>query len=159
MSPPPGSSYLSPVPFEQKRNLPTSLKRRDGRLYWAHVRRKGQAGGMLGTSPHPSGEGRGKKRAGHWHLEVVTVGYHNHPSGGVFAGLRSRDKRQRETKDEKKTEDARNVSSHVSRMSHDRIACTSSTSSVHCIVINAGVLGELYMFHISSIKRMDNGDF
>lgn len=95
----------------------------------------------------------------HIKFTALQVGYHNHPSGGVFAGLRSRDKRRRETKDEKKTEDARNVSSHVSRMSHDRIACTLSTSGVHCIVINAGVLGELYMFHISSIKRMDNGDF
>jgi len=30
-------------------------------------------GGMFGTRPHPLGKGRGKKRAGHWSLEVVVV--------------------------------------------------------------------------------------
>jgi len=56
---------------------------KEGRGAWAgytfdvttHIpqRGEGQAGGMLGTSPHPSGERRGKKRAGRWRLEVVAV--------------------------------------------------------------------------------------
>jgi len=62
---------LSPVPSKHERNLPTSLKK--GRGTWAgyafdvmaHIpqERGGAGGGMFGTSPHPSGEGRGKKRA------------------------------------------------------------------------------------------------
>ena len=56
---------LSPVPSEYERNLPTSLKGGEGRLGRIRVRCNG---------PHPSGEGRGKKKqAGRWHLEVVVV--------------------------------------------------------------------------------------